>query len=280
MPNSAGGLTLEELLGLASKIGLQKQEQQADLAKLQALQNQKYQQQQEFAQNALQQVQDLSKKNPNMGYSLTESGASVTPKQNLLGLELRADQFKQKQANQYASKLEKYSDLSGAAQDLERITNRDGKGGIFTNPDAKLISAGKIVSAIPDSGIGIAELTGVVPKGTAEERKAFARYKLAMGHALTGARMNPTMQKAIGDSMGAMASADPNLMAKGLRGSARIVGSTINTVQGGFSPDVKEMVHDQMGGNPMDFYSNVLPEGGSKSSSSDVPDFVKKELGQ
>lgn len=194
------------------------------------------------------------------GLSVGPEGASVTRQPNMGVYDLKKQQFDQTQQNKYAKGLEKYSDLTGAAQDLETITNRDGKGGVFTNPDAKLISGGKVVSAMPDAALGLAELTGMSPQGSAEERKALARYKLSMGHALTGARMNPTMQKAIQDSLGGMASGDPDLMAKGLRGSARIVGGTLHTVQGGFTPEVRGAVHEQMGSDPMEMFGKIATE--------------------
>lgn len=200
------------------------------------------------------------------GINMGEGGPSISRQPNLGMYDLKKQQIDTAQQNKYSKSLEKYSDLSGAAQDLETITNRDGKGGIFTNPNAQMISGGKVISAIPDSMLGMAELTGAAPAGTAEERKALARYRLSMGHALTGARMNPTMQKAIQDSFGGMASGDPNLMAKGLRGSGRILGGTIKTVQGGFSPEVRGYVHDQGNGDPMELFGKIPPENAPPSN--------------
>lgn len=194
------------------------------------------------------------------GLSEAKEGASFTKPTNMGVYDFKKQQLDQSQANKYAKGLEKYSDLSGAASDLERITNRDGKGGVFTNPGAALVSGGKVASATPDAAMGLAELVGMASPGSAEERKALARYKLAMGHALTGARMNPTMQKIIQDSLGGMASGDPQLMAKGLRGSARIIGGTLHTVQGGFTPEVRGQVHEQMGMDPMELFGKVPPE--------------------
>ncbi len=197
--------------------------------------------------------------------------ASISRQPNLGVYDLKKQQMDVSQQNKYAKGLEKYSDLTGAAADLERITNRDGKGGVFTNPDAQLISAGKVVSAVPDSALGVAEMVGAAPQGSAEERKAFARYKLSMGHALTGARMNPGMQKMIQDSLGGMASGDPALMAKGLRGSGRIIGGTLKTVQGGFTPEVKGFVHDQGNGDPMELFGKIPSENAPPSNYNSPP---------
>lgn len=227
---------------------------------------------------AVSETERLQKENPGMGVVVSKEGAEIKPNPILATIDAKKQQFDQKQANLYSKGLEKYSDLTGAAKDLETITNRDGQGGVFTNPNAQLVSGGKMMSAMPDSALGLGEMLKLAAPGTAEERKALARYKLAMGHALTGARMNPAMQKAIQDSLGGMASGDPALMAKGLRGSARVIGGTVKTVQGGFSPEVRGMVHDQMGGDPMELFGSIPSEAGPPSNLISPPPGSAKQV--
>lgn len=230
---------------------------------------------------AIEQVQELSKQHPGMGVEVSKEGAALKPNPALLTVDLKKQQFDQTQANKYSKGLEKYADLGGAAQDLEKITNRDGKGGVFTNPNASLISSGKVISAIPDSVLGIAEMTGAIPKGAAEERKAIARYSQGLGVALGGARgMAPQTQNQIRQSLGALSSGDPQLMAKGLRGSGRILGQSVKTVQGGFTPEVRGQVHDQMGGDPMDFLGSIAPEPGPASNLNSPPAGNAKQVQQ
>lgn len=212
-----------------------------------------------------QQVQDVvngaAAKGKKVSASQGKDSASYSENQVDPTARLFAQQKEQThQENQYAKGLEKYSDVHGALTDLERITNRDGKGGVLTNPTASLVSSGKVVSALPDSALGLAELTRMAPAGTAEERKALARVKLSLGHAMTGARMNPTMQKMIQDSLGGIASGDAQLMTKGLRGAAGIVGSQVNTVQSGYGQPVRESVHDRLGSDPMEFYRSIVKD--------------------
>ncbi len=166
-----------------------------------------------------------------------------------------------KQEAAYAKGLEKYADAHGALQAIEENTNSDGTGGVLTNPKAKLKSFGPAASVLPDQGLALGEMMGAVPKGASEERKTIARFKLALGHSLTGARMNPTMQKQIQDSMGQLSSSDPDLMAKGLRGAAKLLGSEINTVGAGYNDEIKNTVHGRLGSNPMDFYKGVASDG-------------------
>ena len=116
------------------------------------------------------------------------------------------------------------------------------------------------MSGLPDTAIGMGEMTGVFPKGSAEERKALSRAQLSFGHAFTGARMNPAMQNAIKQSQGGMASGDPQLMAKGFRGAAGILGQQIKTAGAGFQDETRSAVHDRLGEDPNQFYSNVYKD--------------------
>ncbi|GAC1499978.1 MAG: hypothetical protein NVS1B10_03250 [Candidatus Saccharimonadales bacterium] len=215
------------------------------------------------------------------GVSEGAESASITRQPNMGVYDLKKSQFDQTQANKYSKGLEKYSDLTGAAADLERITNRDGKGGVFTNPEAKLSSAGKMISALPDAALGAMEMMGVIPKGSADERKAIARFRQGVGVSLGGARgMSPAIQQGIKESLGGMTSGDPQLMSKGLRGAARIVGGSVKTVQGGFAPEVRGMVHDNMGGDPMDFYGKISADGGPPANYNSPPAGVKDQMKQ
>lgn len=226
---------------------------------------------------SLEQLLKIQKQLP-PGAGVSAGGAALTRQPTMGTYDLRKQQmdehkreFDDNKAKEYSKGLEHYSDFSGSAQDLENITNRDGKGGVFSNPDAHLISGGKVISRIPDSALGVAELMGAAEKGSAEERKAIARYKLAMNHALAGSRVTEGMTKLIANSLGGITSGDPDLMAKGLRGSARTMSANIKTVQSGFSPEVRGIVHDRLGADPMDFFNGIPSEKGPASNYKSPP---------
>lgn len=239
---------------------LQLQDSQAKLGQIEATHQADLDSQDAAIQKANTLRDSLNKSAPGHKYNvnLTKEGASISEADQLPNM--HQQQAQAKAETDYSKRLEKYSDVHGALSDLERLTDRDGQGGVLTNPDATLISAGKLSSATPDSAMGLAELFHAVPQGTAEERKAIARVKLSLGHAFTGARMNPAMQKMIQDSLGGIASGDSQLMAKGLRGAAGIVGSQVRTAQSGYDDAVRGAVHDRLGGDPMDFYGSIVKD--------------------
>lgn len=239
---------------------LQQQDNQAKLGQIQASHDADLNSQDAAIQKAQSLREYLSKDSPGHKYNVNVSkeGAAISEADQLPNM--HQQQAQAKAETDYSKRLEKYSDVHGALSDLERLTNRDGQGGVLTNPNATLISSGKLSSATPDSAMGLAELLHAVPQGTAEERKAIARVKLSLGHAFTGARMNPAMQKMIQDSLGGIASGDSQLMAKGLRGAAGIVGSQVRTAQSGYDDAVRGAVHDRLGGDPMEFYGSIVKD--------------------
>ncbi len=176
-----------------------------------------------------------------------------------------------KQENAYAKNLTPYSDAIASVHAIEDSTNSDGKGGVLTNGDAQLKSFGKYASSLSDKQVAIAEGLHMLPSGAAEERKTVSRYQLALGHSLNGARMNPMMQSMIKDSMGQMASGDPQLVAKGIRGAAKILGQTVKTVQAGFDDQTRETVHGRLGGDPSDVFKSIHDDGPAGVSTTSPP---------
>jgi hypothetical protein len=234
------------------------------------------------AQKALDYLLQHKKELPaGSGASMDRGGASITKPFNTTMIDQKAQHFHDTQVTKYSGALKPTSDYIGAAQDLERITNRDGKGGIFTNPNATLLSAGKTLSGLSDENLGRLEAasnTGIgkmilpngmqVPVGASEERKAIKRLQQATGVSLGGARgMSPQIQQGIQQSTGQMLSGDPDLMAKGIRGSGRIVGSIVRTAQSGFAPEIRATAHDNTGmSDPMDFLGKISPENAPPSN--------------
>lgn len=216
----------------------------------QALQAQKAQEASEQQATSLDRLRDFLTNNKNIlapGQGIDVGGGVGTqgrPMNPYAGMnyQLQKDKFDQGQQEKYSKTVQPFSDVKGAFDQLDQITNRDGKGGIISNPDAQLVSAGKIESSVPDGLLGMGEMLGALPKGTMEERKAVDRVKLSLGHAMTGARMNPSMQKLIQDSIGQLNSGDPQLMAKGLRAAKGIVDQQVQNAASGFQPGVVNAV--------------------------------------
>lgn len=193
------------------------------------------------------------------GITLGADSASVTRQPTLGMYDLKKEQMDRRGQADYSKRLEKTTGFSSALQDIEGLTNRSGKGGILTNPEEKLQSAGAIKSAVPTSMLGIGEAVGLVPKGSAEERKALERLQLEYQKSMTGARTSEDMSRREKQAMGWITSGDPDLVAKGVRALAHNVKRATQTIQAGYSPDVQERVHEQMG-NPMDFLNQVPDE--------------------
>lgn len=238
---------------------------------------------QEIDKQNLQQLLDASKNGQlPQGAGATLDGASLTRQPNLGVYDLKRQQQDTQQVNKYATALKPTSDFLGAAQELEQVTNRDGKGGVFTNPTAQLKSAGKLASMAGDSIIGYGGLMGMIDPDAAAERKAITRYNQAVGVALGGARgMSPMIQQGIKQSMGQIASGDPDLMSKALRGSARGIGQVVRTAQSGFSPDIRNQAHNnaQMD-DPINFFNQITPEAGPAANLKSPPAGTDQQIKQ
>jgi hypothetical protein len=189
-----------------------------------------------------------------IGIGRVHVGSDRTPQ-----VDMQQERFEQKQANDYSKRLEKHNGFLSTLQELESRTNQDGKGGVLTNPDAQLISAGKAMSAVPTALVGIGELTGAVPKGAADERKLLERVQLEYQKSMSGMRTSSEMANREKQAMGWMASGDPSLVAKGIRSLSKNVGQAVRTIQGGYKPSVRDQVHS-MSGDPLDTLGHVYED--------------------
>lgn len=191
-------------------------------------------------------------------YGITVDGdkVSVSPRFEPTGpIAANARQIENKAAD-YSKRLEKVNDFNSALSEWENITNRDGKGGALTNPDVKLLSTGKVASTVPTGLVGALESVGVLPKGASEERKVLQRLKNEYLSAKSGQAVSAQEAARADQAFGMMASPDPALVAKGVRALAGIMQSRIKTIQGGYSPESREMVHS-VAGNPTDLYKGL-----------------------
>lgn len=177
---------------------------------------------------------------------------ALTPKDTAMA-DQRAENMKEKQQEGLSKRYEKTNGFASALQDIENLTNKanNGTGGIVSNPNATMSSAGKMMSSVPTSLIGVGEMLGAVPKGASEERKALERLKLEYQKSMTGARTSAQMAQQEGQAMGWMASGDPQLVAKGVRALANNVQNATKAIQGGYTPEVRGRVHS-MTGDPLE----------------------------
>lgn len=194
-------------------------------------------------------------------------------------VDMQQERFDQKQANDYSKRLEKHNGFLSTLHELETRTDQDGKGGVLTNPNAQLVSAGKAMSAAPTGLVGALELIGVAPKGVSDERKLLERTLLEYRKSMSGLRSSDEMTQREKQAMGWMASGDPSLVAKGVRSLAKNVGQAVRTIQGGYKPNVRDQVHS-MSGDPLDTLGHVYedePIGIKKQVNPALPAVPKQE---
>jgi hypothetical protein len=204
----------------------------------------------------------LAKYGGKMGVGVSKEGVSLTPKDNTLrdaALQERKDKRVLHEQEGLSKRYEKMNNFNSDLDELERITNTDGKGGVITNPDAKLKSAGKVMSALPDSLVGLGEFLGVVPKGTADERKARQRLQIDYQQAKSGMRVTDAARKQEAAAMGNMLSGDPDLAAKAIRSLGQNVKNQYGTIRSGYSPEAVENVHKVMG-DPTALYQGMYQD--------------------
>lgn len=165
-----------------------------------------------------------------------------------------------------SEKYAKLAPFTNDMQEIEHLTDTDGKGGILTNPGATIPGSGKILSGVPDIGIGIAGLVSPEMAKASQVRKALARLRLDYANSVAGVRgaSSPDFAKREADALGNVVSGDPNLQAKALRSLGRGTGLLLKTHQAGYNDLVKDAVHNDMG-NPADFFSRI-PEDPSGAS--------------
>lgn len=196
---------------------------------------------------------------PGAAINISEAGISVTPKDNTardLALKERHDKRIEGQQADLSKRYEKLNSFNSDLEELERITNTDGKGGVITNPDAKLRSMGGAKSVLPDSVMGLGEFFGMVPKGTSAERKALQRLQIDYQQAKSGMRVTDAARKQEAEAMGRLASGDPTLVEQAIRSLAHSVKNQYKTQQSGYNPEAVQNVHRSMG-DPLALYDNL-----------------------
>lgn len=259
---SEGGDELTKLiLGQKYAQANAEQKQQLDLGAQQAKQNLLDQ----GANSRFKQVTDYAEAHPNVGVSMGADQAAYTPKPLNPMIGVRMEQMEQGKMEGLSKRYEKLNGFNSALDELEQKTNKDGSGGIITNPSAKLISTGTAASMIPTQAMGLGELIGAVPKGTSDERKSLERLQLEYQKAMSGMRVTDQARKQEKQAMGWMASGDPDLVSKGVRALARNIASAQKTIQAGYAPEVRGRVHDVMG-DPNDRYNSIYDDNSQQNS--------------
>jgi hypothetical protein len=266
------------ILGNQSRLQQQRQQSGLDVKKAQAMlpvEQQKAQQQADIDLSKEQKIGDagqqralglkdlLGAKAPGHKYNISVGGNGSIgiseAEQNPLPAMMRHDQQIQQQAQGYSKRLENVNGFNSALQEIEAKTNRDGKGGVLSNPDAKTLSVGGMKSAIPESMTGIAEMVGALPAGATDERKAFQRLANEYMKATSGMRVTPEAAAREKAAMGNVISNDSQLAAKGARALALMMKERLGAIQGGYTPEARAQVHT-MSGDPAAFYSNVYDD--------------------
>lgn len=214
----------------------------------------------------------LTKLPPGTGASLTGTGGAsvtkgVTPP-NPLGQERLLEGKQEGLSKRYQA----INGFTSALNEIEGKTDRDGQGGVVTNPNAQLISTGKRLSAVPTGLVGFGEMLGApgLPAGVTDERKSMERLQLEYQKAMTGVRTSDEMRKAERQALGMIASGDHALAAKGIRALAKNVANATRAIQAGYVPEVRDRVHSVMG-DPMEHFSRVYDDGPAGAAPSNTP---------
>jgi hypothetical protein len=236
----------EQLAKAQQQFELQKQQEAEDIAGAGAM-------------SRLETVKKESKANPSMKIMLGKDSAEMAPSSALMTTDYRREKDIQKQAQDLSKRYEKSSGFHTALTELENISNRDGSGGVLSNPNAKLISTGPMKSAVPESALGLAELTGAVPKGTMEERKSLQRLALEYRKAMSGLRGSDKLYEQERQAMGLVSSGDPALVSKGARSLARSYREQLKKVQGGYTPEARDQAHS-LSGDPLNDFSGLYED--------------------
>lgn len=189
----------------------------------------------------------------NYGIAQAEAPARDTSKDDA-----RFDRFRK----DLSGRREKMSGFDTSLRDLEAVTNRDGAGGILTNPKAQMMSGGKVASAVPSGAMGIAEFLHIIPKGTSEEDKSMQRLVLEYKKATSGLRVTDEQMKMERAALGNIVSGDPELKAKAVRALGRIVQHHYNVQNAGYRPEIVDAVNGVMG-DPSDLYGRLYDDGAS-----------------
>jgi hypothetical protein len=199
----------------------------------------------------------LIKGNPGMGGTVDSNGnISLTKPVSNGALDFRMSKNIDDKTEKYSKRLEPVSGFLSTMQELEDKTNRDGKGGILTNPDAKLMSTGKLLSAMPDALVGFGEYFHGVPKGTMDERKALSRLQLEYQKATAGMRQTDELRKKETAAMGMLTSGDPDLVAKGVRSIGHALKQRTDITKMGYAPEVLDRANERFG-DPTEFLGKV-----------------------
>lgn len=193
------------------------------------------------------------------------SGASVNGVAYTKGFDPHAASARQQKSLDLATKdiSKRYEELgpyNSALQELEKLTDSDGKGGILTNPNAKLLSTGMLKSKLSNQAMGMAEYLNGVPKGASAERSALAMLADERIRYLSGKSTTEQERKSIKDAQGWIASGDPALVQKGARAIAKIAQKQYGVIRSGYPKEAVDLVHERMKGDPSALYESLYQD--------------------
>lgn len=218
------------------------------------------------------------------GLESAQAGVSASPgnnQKNLFDEMLKLAQFKaleeerktkheekaqaqeQKAVGDYSKRIEKVNDFNQSLLDVERLTNRDGKGGILTNPNAGLKSIPVIGGKAIPAASGI---KAFLDPESAEEKKALDRAMINYIQAKGGVRAvaSPRAAAMERQAMGFINSGDPQLVAKGYRALAGSMQHQLQAIQAGTPRGALESAHSVMG-DPLEPYKALYVDQPTRS---------------
>jgi hypothetical protein len=193
------------------------------------------------------------------GSSMSAGGVSINtpdPVSQQLQMLLRQqsmDERKDARDDRDLVKLGERVDKSGipsqmaALANLEQRTATDKAGGMLTNPDYEVKSAGPVANALPQFAKNIGESVGLMPKGAAEEAQLIQRLVNADLKALSGTAVSHHEMGRQNVEKGMSIGGDPNLIKLGIKQMQDAITEGSKNIESSTRPEVLQTFKKQGG---------------------------------
>lgn len=193
------------------------------------------------------------------GSSMSAGGVSINtpdPVNQQLNMLLRQQAMSERQdarSDRDLVKLGERVDKSGipnqmaAMANLEQRTATDKAGGMLTNPDYEVKSAGPIANALPQFAKNIGESVGLMPKGAAEESQLIQRLVNADLKNLSGTAVSTHEMGRQNVEKGLSIGGDPNLIKLGIKQMRDAIEAGSQNIESSTRPEVLQTFKKQGG---------------------------------
>lgn len=208
---------------------------------------------QKSMQLANQQAQMQGLKPDKYSVQASESGFGVNPENEnlmtLLSLRERQDARDDRDLTKLGERIDKAGipNTLSAMGNLESLTASGDQGGMLTNPDYQVKSAGPVANFLPQFAKNIGEKVGLMPEGASQEAALIQRLMNADIRAMSGTAVTAYEQGRQNVEKGMSGGGDPNLVKIGIKQMADAVDSAGQNIESSSRPEVVK-TYQQQGG--------------------------------